>query len=179
MTINGILFADATHYQFFRHQSRRLRETGYASDVYSRSLLYVLGVCAETRNHFAELFDLQEHGIRLDGQSCGWQTGTSRKVTRLAFNLWNGCIYDGEEEAEQGTVSSLYAVDELFCCAFQPYFLEAIQIRFPQYGRVKRSPTSPEAADTASAPTALQGGETSASVPVVPLAIQGLIPRTK
>lgn len=135
MTVNNVLYADATHVQFVMAQGQQFRMAGYSLDVYTRSLLYVLGVCDETRRHFADLFDFKEHGIKLNGLEKDWQTGTSRKVTRLAFNLWNGCMYDSEENAERGERSPAYAVDEIFCCGFQPYFTQAIKIRFPEYAQ--------------------------------------------
>lgn len=132
MTVSGILFQDSEHYTFTSDKLRQLRETGHEPDAYAWSLFYTLGVCGETRRHFGDLFDMAERGIKLDGLQMGWQTGTSRKVTRLAFNLWNGCVYDSEEDAEAGRPSPYYAVDELFCCGYQPFFMEAVRLRFPE-----------------------------------------------
>lgn len=132
MLANGILYQDGEHYTFTTEKLRELREAGYQPDVYARSLFYTLGVCAETRAHFGDLFDMAEHGIKLDGLQHGWQTGTSRKVTRLAFNLWNGCTYDSVEDADVCKHSPLYGVDEIFCCGYQPYFIQAVRLRFPE-----------------------------------------------
>lgn len=94
-----------------------------------------LGVCADTRAHFDDLFDVAEHGIKLDGLQEGWQTGGTRKVTRLAFNLWNGCTYDSPEDADVCKRSPFYGVDEIFCCGYQPYFMQAVRLRFPEYAQ--------------------------------------------
>ena len=66
----------------------------------------------------------------------GWQTSGSIKVVRMAFNLYcDGTPsvndYDGVEE--QVDECRRYTVDELFCCAYAPYFWQAIQIRYPEY----------------------------------------------
>lgn len=129
MMVNGVLYRDDEHYAF---TMEKLREVGGRIDVYARSLFYTLGICAETRGHIKDLYDIAERGIRLDGLQQGWQTGTSRKVTRLAFNLWNGCTYDSEEDADACRHAPFYAVDEIFCCGYQPYFMQAVRLRFPE-----------------------------------------------
>lgn len=63
----------------------------------------------------------------------GIQTGTSKKVTRLAFNLFNGAVCDSDEDFENNRVSPYYAVDEIFCCGLAPYFYQAIKLRYPEY----------------------------------------------
>ena len=57
----------------------------------------------------------------------GWQTGGSARLTRLAFNLWNGYVEKGEE--------SLSTPYEMFDCGHAPYFYEAIRIKYPEYCR--------------------------------------------
>ena len=57
----------------------------------------------------------------------GWQTGGSARLTRLAFNLWNGYVEKGEE--------SLSTPYEMFDCGYAPYFYEAIRIKYPEYCR--------------------------------------------
>lgn len=133
MMVNGVLYQDGEHYTFTTDRLRELREAGGKPDVYAVSFFYTLGVCAETRAHFKDLFDMAECGIRLDGLGHGWQTGASRKVTRLAFNLWNGCTYDSQEDSDVCKHSPFYAVDEIFCCGYQPYFVQAVRLRFPEY----------------------------------------------
>lgn len=132
MLVDGILYQDSEHYTFTAEKLRELQKAGYRPDVYAQALLYTLGICADTRAHFDDLFDMEEHGIKPDGLLHGWQTGTTRKATRLAFNLWNGCTYDSAEEADMCKHSPFYAVDEIFCCGYQPYFMQAIRLRFPE-----------------------------------------------
>ena len=52
--------------------------------------------------------------------------GTVR-LTRLAFNLWNRYVEQGEE-----SMSALY---EIFDCNYASYFNEAIRLRYPEYCR--------------------------------------------
>lgn len=95
------------------------------TDPYHASLIYLLGLTEDTRKHFAEIYDLEKGEINIETLDQAWQTGTSLKIIRLAFNLFNGFV--GTEEAE----ASRYAVDNIFCSKeFAPYFWEAIKIRF-------------------------------------------------
>lgn len=66
----------------------------------------------------------------------GWQTSGSVKVVRMAFNLYcNGTpsVLDYDDAEEQVDECKLYTVEELFCCAYAPYFWQAVQIRYPEY----------------------------------------------
>ena len=66
----------------------------------------------------------------------GWQTSGSVKVVRMAFNLYcNGTpsVNDYSDAEEQISECGQYTVEELFCCAYAPYFWQAIQIRYPEY----------------------------------------------
>ena len=40
----------------------------------------------------------------------------------------------GEEDSDE----SFYTVEELFCCAYAPYFWQAIQIRYREYATYNR-----------------------------------------
>ena len=71
--------------------------------------------------------------MRVEGLNSGWQTGTRMKITWLAFNLWDGNTFESIEDYEEDKVSSKYAVDEIFCCSYAPYFYEAIKLRYPEY----------------------------------------------
>lgn len=120
-----MIYIDDQHQQFF--ESRR------CGDVYRDSVSYLLGLTTETRTHAADLFS--EDGMEIEGLAEGWQTGTTKKVTRLAFNLWNSCMYDSQEDYEAGKVSTHYGADDIFCTGLAPYFVQAIHIRYPEYFR--------------------------------------------
>ncbi len=94
-------------------------------DVYHQAFFYCMGVCEVTRKHIDELFDFDEGSIRIENIDKPFQTGTSYKVTRIAYNLWNGFI---EEEK-----SDYYTPSELFCCEFAQEFQQAVRLRYPNY----------------------------------------------
>ena len=64
---------------------------------------------------------LRQGHIRPAGLHEGWQTGGSIRLTRLAFNLWNGYAEKGDER-----MSTPY---EIFDCGYAPYFFEAIRLK--------------------------------------------------
>ena len=127
-----VSFYDVAHEEFFQENLKRSMASGHTPDSYFQSFLYLCGLFADTRNHFHRLFDWQEWCIRPEGLSEGWQTGTTRKITRLAFSLWNGY---GQEIPDRSDISASFLPDEVFCCPFQPYFFDAIRLRFPEYSK--------------------------------------------
>ena len=130
----SICFYDGEHERFYCEKQEIACMEGRRADSYFNSFLYLCGLCSDTRTHFQNIFDWDEWCICPEALSQGWQTGTSRKVIRLAFNLWNGY---GAEQPEDEHTSALFLPDELFCCAFQPYFFEAIRLRFPEYAGIE------------------------------------------
>ena len=126
-------FIDKKHEQFYIEKLNELSEYG-KTDVYYKSLVYTLGICETTRQHFKEIFNVKQSEVNLDSIQGAWQTGTSSKVTRMAFNLWNhNLMYDSEEDLKNEKISNYYAPSEIFCCSYAPYFWEAIKIRYPEY----------------------------------------------
>lgn len=126
-------FIDYEHENFFKEKLAELNSLG-KTDVYYRSLVYTLSICETTREHFNEIFNIKKGEVNLDAIQKGWQTGTSEKVTRMAFNIWNhNLMYDSEDDLENGKLSSSYAPSEIFCCSYAPYFWEAIKIRYPEF----------------------------------------------
>lgn len=53
----------------------------------------------------------------------------------MAFSLFNGCNYDSERDIEKGEISKSYNVSDIFCCSYAPYFVNALEIRYPEYFR--------------------------------------------
>lgn len=90
-------------------------------------IFYCVGISEDTRNHVDRMFDFKERLIKPEALHEGWQTGGSARLTRLAFNLWNGYVEKGEE--------SLSTPYEMFDCGYAPYFYEAIRIKYPEYCR--------------------------------------------
>lgn len=122
-------FIDKEHEEFYKD---KINEIG-TGDVYRKALIYTLGICETTREHFNNIFDIKQGLINRDALQQPYQTGTSLKVTRMAFSLWNSNCYDSDEDLEKRIVSTHYNPSEIFCCSFAPYFYEAIKIRYPEY----------------------------------------------
>ena len=118
-----IRFSSNEHKVFYSQMLVKTRN----DDAYHRTFFYAMGICAETRRNIRTLFDFKNGGINPDGLSAPWQTGSPRRLCRLAFNLWNGWTEEGKENR-----STPY---ELFDCGFVPYFFEAIHLRYPEYCR--------------------------------------------
>ncbi len=61
----------------------------------------------------------------------------------MAFNLYcNGTpsVLDYDDAEEQVDECRRYTVEELFCCAYAPYFWQAVQIRYPEYATYNHNP---------------------------------------
>lgn len=64
-----------------------------------------------------------------------------RESSQNGINLYcNGTpsVFDYEDMEEQIDECRNYTVEELFCCAYAPYFWQAVQIRYPEYARYNR-----------------------------------------
>ena len=130
----NLKFISNEHKQFYEEKINQLTEYR-KKDVYYKSLIYTLGICKTTRENFRQIFDIENGEININSICAAWQTGTSKKVTRMAFSLWNACMYDSEEEFENREKSSYYNPSEIFCCSYAPYFYEGIKIRYPEYAK--------------------------------------------
>lgn len=108
-------------------------------DEYHRAVAYLFSLDTVCREHVEDIFDFDRDVIIIEGLQKGWQTGTSRRTTHLAFNLWNSCCSDGDEtykdkdgyEVELPSVA--YTPDHIFCNGYAEYYFEAIRLRFPLY----------------------------------------------
>lgn len=125
-------FIDNTHKKFYKKILNKIGK----SDVYRRALIYTLAICPVTREHFNDIFDLEEGLINRNSLQAAYQTSTSAKVTRMAFSLWNSNCWDSDEDLEQGILSPYYNTSDIFCCSYAPYFYEAIKIRYPEYTQI-------------------------------------------
>lgn len=130
--VMNLKFINNEHKEFYEEKLKEL-EKHEKTDVYYKSLIYTLGICKTTRENFRQIFDMKKGEINIDSICAAWQTGTSTKVTRMAFSLWNACMYDSEQDIENEEKSSYYNPSEIFCCSYAPYFYEGIKIRYPEY----------------------------------------------
>lgn len=80
-------FSDDIH-KFFFYTCMDIEDM-IASDVERVSLFYILGLCSTTRDNIRKIYDFEKGQIILEAPSAAFQTGTSRALTILAFNLYN------------------------------------------------------------------------------------------
>lgn len=113
-------FIDKIHEKLYKEICSRMRYL----DCYHYSVAYLIALDKVLRDHIDAVFDFEEDVIKPKCLYMGFQTGTSLKTTRLAFNLWNGFNQD---------LSSNFTVDNIFCCSYAPYYWQAIQLRYPEY----------------------------------------------
>lgn len=128
----NIIFNGKEHEEFY---IKYLSKCQY-QDEYHRSLLYSLGISSDTRNHINEIFDYRRNCIKPECINSGWQTSGSLKIVRLAFNLYNNGIptaMEIEDPDKRLDESRCYAVDDIFCCSYAKYLMQAVEIRYPEY----------------------------------------------
>ena len=128
----SIIFISEAHEKFYYE---KLQEVRY-QDVYHKALCYCLGISGDTRKNVYNIYDFKKGLVKTKCLREGWQTSGSAKVVRMAFNLYcNGTpsIFDYKKKDEQLEECRQYTVEDLFCCAYAPYFWQAVQIRYPEY----------------------------------------------
>ena len=116
-------FKDEAHEKGFNEfmDKAKVRPT----DTERKALFYLLSLFNETRSHIKDLYNFQDNCIEFEGLNKGWQTGGTTKVTKLAFNLYNG--HRGEDrETEDYSPLELFSISE----EYRNYLLYAVQIRF-------------------------------------------------
>ena len=104
--------------------------------MYHKAFCYCLGISVDTRRNINSIYDFKTGCVKTECLHEGWQTSGSVKVVRRAFNLYCNAIPnvdDYKDTEEQINECRKYSVEELFCCAYEPYFWQAIQIRYPEY----------------------------------------------
>lgn len=119
-------FRDKTHEQEFEALMQRMNAD--SRDVYRLALAYLITadkVCAE---HIDNIYDFSERCIIPGCLSEGWQTGTSLKTCRLAFNLFNGGLGWCDDDDK-----CLVTPAEIFGCCLAPFYWEAVKLRYPEY----------------------------------------------
>lgn len=132
-----ITFRGQKHKEFYFEYLQKCRH----QDVYHKALVYCLGIDEDTRNNVNAIYDFKTGYVNTDCLHDGWITSGSAKIVRLAFNLYcNGTpsVFDYEEKKDfDGAIYECrqYTVEDLFCCSYSPYFMEAIRVRYPEYNR--------------------------------------------
>mgnify|MGYP007081456027 CR=1 FL=1 len=129
-----ITFKNKEHEKFYMEYLPRCRY----QDEYHKALVYCLGISSDTRNNVNRIYDFKSGNVKTDCLHEGWQTSSSMRIVRMAFNLYcNGTpsVYDYENECIEVQLKECrcYTVEDLFCCSYARYFWEAIKIRYPEY----------------------------------------------
>ncbi len=125
-TIN---FISEAHENFFYEKLGQVRY----KDEYHIALVYCLGISDDTRRNINRIYDFKTGLVKTECLHEGWITSQNAKVVRMAFNLYCGdtpSVIHAKRKIEE---SRKYAVDELFCCCYAPFFWQAIQLRYPEY----------------------------------------------
>lgn len=128
---DDIIFRNVEHAELYEEILDKMKN----KDVYHTSVAYLLSLDEVLTSHIKEVFNFKDDSIIHEALSKPWQTDSSRKTTRLIYNLWNGYSSDGEtytddEGYELDLPSHYYAVDEIFCCAYARYYWQAVKLRF-------------------------------------------------
>ena len=133
-----IIFISNAHEKFYNEKLKEVRN----QDVYHKALCYCLGISDDTRRNIYSIYDFKTGSIKPECLHEGWQTSGSVNVVRMAFNLYcNGTpsVYEYEDAEEQIDECRQYTAEELFCCAYAPYFWQAVQIRYPEYATYNKN----------------------------------------
>lgn len=133
MEEDNMKFYDEEHKLFYKGKVAEL-ENLKCNNSYYRALVYALSLSPETRKNFAKIFDIENGEINIDIlQENIWFERDSKNIIRLAFNLFNGCIYESLENAENKKISKNYGIDTIFASKYAKYFVEAIKLKYPEY----------------------------------------------
>ncbi len=119
-----IQFYDDDHKASYEDLMQRMAVAEW--DANRAAFAYLVTLDTVCRDHIRDLYDFEDGCIHSDALAAAWQTGTSMKTTRLAFNLFtdNTAWTDDPDRLSPA---------ELFSCDYAPYYWQAIRIRFPQY----------------------------------------------
>ena len=128
----GEIYIDDQHKEFY---SQYIQKCG-CKDSHHRALLYCLGIDDNTRKHIQDIYNFDTGSIKTGCLHEGWQTSSSKKVIRLAFNLYTDrtvSVYDYDNQNDRLEECGRYSVAEIMCCEYVKCFLEAVKIRYAGY----------------------------------------------
>lgn len=119
-------FYDEEHSKLFYLTLRNIRALDF--DVYRVSFVYLITLDRVCREHIRDLYNFKEHCIDPTALNQPWQTDTSIRTTRLAFNLYTGhTLWCSDEDV------FFCSPADIFSCSYAPYYWEAIKLRYPEY----------------------------------------------
>lgn len=112
------IFAGEGHKNFFCEKWPKCKR----KDRWHRALIYALGLTENIRNHFKEVYDIEDDIINRDSLKAGWVTGMDARVIRLAFTLFTD--YVPEDETKE------YMPWNIFDYGLVPFLIQALALRF-------------------------------------------------
>lgn len=127
----NIIFISEAHKKFYYE---KLKEVRYP-DVYHKALCYCLGINDDIRRNVDSIYDFKTGCVKTECLHEGWQTSGSVKVVRMVSTP---SVDDYKDAEKQLNECRQYSAEELFCCAYAPFFWQAIQIRYPEYATYNR-----------------------------------------
>lgn len=81
---SGILFISEAHEKFYYDQLQKMQE----QDEYHKAHCYCLGISNDTRRNINRIYDFETGCVKPACLYEGWQTSGSKKIVRMAFNLY-------------------------------------------------------------------------------------------
>lgn len=133
-----MMFASKEHYEFYHQTAERLN-----ADCYLASLIYTVGISEDTRRRWNSFYDEANRQIKTEVLQEGWQTSGSKRITRLAFQLFTdgtptAITFDEKDNSQEDfRECQFYSVSDIFCCENAPFFVEAIKLRYPEYFMIR------------------------------------------
>ncbi len=131
-----VVFRETEHLEFYRSTIRKCLN----QDERTKALVYCLGISRKTREHADRVYSIGSDSIHPECLEEAWQNSGSRRIVRLAFNLYcDGAPTVSDMIDPWSLVKECreYFPGDLFSCEYAPYFCEAIRIRFPEYFDLK------------------------------------------
>lgn len=123
--MNDIIFYDDTHKARYEELIKAYSYNGKA-DSYRAALAYLIALTDETYKHRSSLYNEQERAIIPEGLNAAFQTGTTKRLTLLAFNLFTSSTAFCDDD-----MRAYCTPDYIFESSLAPYFVEALKIRYP------------------------------------------------
>lgn len=106
-------------------------QKAYSGDCERLPFMYLMGISEDTRKHINDVWDWQKgHPITEnlgDDRWSDWQTSSTKRLCRLAFNLYSGGgILDEDEDKKCYSTPCWLFYDQ----EYGPYMIEAVKLRF-------------------------------------------------
>ncbi len=108
-----MIFYDEQHKQAYMNTLSKMK----SFDNYHHTIAYLFTL-PTVRTKINNLFDFEQDSIKVNGLSADWQSSSTKKITRLAFNLWN----DYQDEYTNPA--------DIFSTSDAPYLMQAVKLRF-------------------------------------------------